>query len=53
MAANYALILKSNSTDIVFKIEATSLPEAKAKFIAMKQMSEEEFNKIFIVLKTK
>ncbi len=49
----YALCIKSKPAEVIFKIAANSLEEAKQKFIAMKQMSEEDFNKIFMVIKLK
>ncbi len=51
----YAMSLKEskNSNGIVFKTNARSLDEAKEYFRKLKQMSKEDFNKLFIVTKTK
>ena len=51
----YAMSLKEskNSNGIVFKTNANSLEEAKEYFRKLKQLSKEEFNKLFIVLETK
>ena len=38
---------------IVFKIKAISLEEAKEHFRKLKQMSKEDFNKLFIVSEIK
>ena len=53
--AVYAMSLKKaeNSNGIVFKTNANSLEEAKEYFRKLKQLSKEEFNKLFIVLETK
>ena len=48
----YAMSIK-NGSDIVFKIKATSLEEAKEHFRKLKQMSKEDFNELFIVTETK
>tara|TARA_R110002153_G_scaffold219177_1_gene371602 strand:- start:221 stop:385 length:165 start_codon:yes stop_codon:yes gene_type:complete len=45
----YVLCIKSNPAHNIFRIKADSYEEAIKKFIAMKQMSEKEFNKLFIV----
>ena len=42
-----------NSNGIVFKTNASSLEEAKEYFRRLKQMSEKDFDKIFIVSETK
>jgi len=42
-----------NSNGIVFKTNANSLEEAKEYFRKLKQLSKEEFNKLFVVLETK
>ena len=47
----YAMSIKNG--DIVFKIKAISLEEAIEHFRKLKQMSKEDFNKLFIVSKTK
>ena len=51
----YAMALKESkdSNGIVFKTSAPSLGEAKEYFRKLKQMSKEDFNKLFIVTKTK
>lgn len=53
--AVYAMSLKEtkNSNGIVFKTNANSLEEAKEYFRKLKQLSKEEFNKLFVVLETK
>ena len=53
--AVYIMSLKEskNSNGIVFKTNANSLEEAKEYFRKLKQLSNEEFNKLFIVLETK
>ena len=53
--AVYALSFKEskNSNGIVFKTNASSLEEATEYFRKLKQMSKENFNKLFIVLETK
>ena len=53
--ATYAMSLKKtqDSNAIVFKTNANSLEEAKEYFRKLKQLSKEEFNKLFIVLETK
>ena len=50
---SYALCIKAKPSEIIFKINASSLDEARKKFIGMKQMAETEFNKIFIVVEMK
>ena len=53
--AVYAMSLKEskNSNGIVFKTNANSLEEAMEYFRRLKQMSKENFNKLFIVSPTK
>ena len=46
--AEYAMSIK-NGNGLVFKIKSNSLEEAKENFRQLKQMSKEEFNKIFII----
>ena len=48
----YAMSIKEGN-GLVFKTNATSLEEAKEYFRKLKQLSKEEFNKLFIVLETK
>ena len=47
----YVMSLKEskNSNGIVFKTNANSLEEAYEYFRQLKQMSKEEFNKLFLV----
>ena len=45
--------IKTGKNDIVFKTQSNSLEEAKEYFRKLKQMSEENFNKIFVVTETK
>ena len=51
----YAMALKksNDSNGIVFKTSALSLEEAKEYFRKLKQMSKEDFNKLFIVTEAK
>ena len=51
--AVYAMSLKEskNSNGIVFKTNANSLEEAKEYFRKLKQLSKENFDKLFIVSK--
>ena len=51
----YAMALKKSkdSNGIVFKTSALSLEEAKEYFRKLKQMSKEDFNKLFIVTEAK
>tara|TARA_R100001460_G_scaffold42194_1_gene78212 strand:+ start:33 stop:206 length:174 start_codon:yes stop_codon:yes gene_type:complete len=51
----YAMALKESkdSNGIVFKTSAPSLEAAKEYFRRLKQMSKEDFNKIFIVTESK
>ena len=44
-----ALIESKDSNGIVFKTNASSLEEAKEYFRKLKQMSKENFNKLFVV----
>jgi len=50
--ANYTMALK-NSNGIIFKTNANSLEEAKEYFRKLKQLSKENFNKLFIVSEIK
>ena len=51
----YVMSLKEskNSNGIVFKTKAYSLEEAIEYFRKLKQMPKEDFNRLFIVSKTK
>jgi|TARA_B100001094_G_scaffold283773_1_gene296759 hypothetical protein len=51
----YAMALKESkdSNGIVFKTSAPSLEEAREYFRRLKQLSKEEFNKLFIVSEIK
>ena len=51
----YAMALKKSKdwNGIVFKTSALSLEEAKEYFRKLKQMSKEDFSKLFIVSETK
>tara|TARA_B100001094_G_scaffold121835_1_gene117606 strand:- start:479 stop:646 length:168 start_codon:yes stop_codon:yes gene_type:complete len=53
--AIYAMSLKEskNSNGIVFKTNSNSLEEAQEYFRRLKQMSKEDFNKLFIVSEIK
>ena len=53
--ANYVMALKKSkdSNGIVFKTNANSLEEAKEYFRKLKQLSKENFNKLFIVSEIK
>ena len=53
--AVYAMALKESkdSNGIVFKTDSPSLGEAKEYFRRLKQMSKEDFNKLFIVTEAK
>jgi len=46
----YALCIRNDVKESVFRIQARSMKEARKKFIHMKQMTEEQFNKLFIVV---
>ena len=48
-----ALKKSKNSNGIIFKINANSLKEAKEYFRNLKQLSKENFNKLFVVLEIK
>ena len=48
----YAMSIKDGN-GLVFKTNATSLEEAKEYFRKLKQLSEKEFNKLFIVTEVK
>ena len=50
--AEYAMSIK-NGNGLVFKTKADSLEEAIEHFRKLKQMSKEDFNKIFIVTEIK
>jgi len=50
--AEYAMFIKDGN-GLVFKTNANSLEEAKEFFIKLKQMSKEDFNKLFIVTEAK
>ena len=50
--AEYAMSIK-NGNGLVFKLKSNSLEEAKENFRTLKQMSKEDFNKIFIVTEVK
>ena len=50
--AEYAMSIK-NGNGLVFKTKADSLEEAKEFFRKLKQMSKEDFNKLFIVSEIK
>ena len=48
----YAMSIK-NGNGLVFKTKANTLEEAKEYFRKLKQMSKEDFNKLFIVTEAK
>ena len=48
----YAMALKDGG-GLVFKTKANSLEEAKEYFRRLKQMSKENFNKLFIITEIK
>ena len=48
----YAMSIKDGN-GLVFKTDANSLEEAKEFFQKLKQMSKEDFNKLFIVTEVK
>ena len=48
----YAMSIK-NGNGLVFKTKANTLEEAKEYFRKLKQMSKEDFNKLFIVTESK
>ena len=51
---NYAMFAKSDlAKDPVFRIQSKSIEAAKEHFRKMKNFSEEEFNKLFIVIEIK
>tara|TARA_Y100001938_G_C7896308_1_gene332296 strand:+ start:24 stop:182 length:159 start_codon:yes stop_codon:yes gene_type:complete len=50
--AEYAMSIK-NGNGLVFKTKAPSLEEAIEFFRKLKQMSKEDFNRLFIVTKVK
>ena len=49
----YGLCIRKSLKEFVFKIQAGSLEEARNQFIRMKQMTEEQFDEIFIVVEVK
>ena len=53
--ATYAMALKKseNSNGIVFKTNSPSLEEAIEYFRRLKQMSKEDFNKLFVITEVK
>ena len=53
--AVYAMSLKNSedSNGIVFKTNSSSLEEAKEYFRKLKQMSKEDFSKLFVVTEIK
>jgi len=50
--AEYAMSIK-NGNGLVFKTKSDSLEEAKEYFRQLKQMSKEEFNKLFVITEVK
>ena len=46
--AEYAILLKGVNT-LVFKAQSNSLEEAKEYFRKLKQMSKEDFNRLFLI----
>ena len=52
---NYVMVVKNANpgANIVFKTRAGSLKEAKEYFRRLKDLPEEEFNKLFIVTEVK
>ena len=50
--ATYAMAIK-NGDGLIFKTEADSLKEVVNFFAKLKQMSKEDFNKLFIVTEIK
>ena len=48
----YIMSIK-NGNGIVFKTKANSLEEAKEYFRKLKQMSKEDFNKLFVITEVK
>ena len=53
--AVYAMALKESkdSNGIVFKTNSHSLEEAKEYFRRLKQMSKEDFKKLFVIIENK
>ena len=49
----YALCIKCNPKEEIFRIKSRSFEDAKKKFIHMKQMNEDQFDKLFIVAEIK
>ena len=50
--AEYAMLIKSGN-GLVFKTKSNSLEEAKEYFRKLKQMSKEDFNKLFVITEIK
>tara|TARA_R110002153_G_scaffold259954_1_gene419769 strand:- start:39 stop:200 length:162 start_codon:yes stop_codon:yes gene_type:complete len=50
--AEYAMLIKSGN-GLVFKTESNSLEEAKIYFRKLKQMTKEDFDKLFIITEIK
>ena len=50
--SEYSMSIK-NGNGLVFKTKSNSLEEAIEFFIKLKQMSKEDFNKIFVVTEVK
>jgi len=50
--AEYAMLIKRGN-GLVFKTKSNSLEEAKEYFRKLKQMSKENFNKLFIITEIK
>ena len=50
--AEYAMSIK-NGNGLVFKTKADSLEQAKEYFRKLKQMSEEDFDRLFVVTEQK
>ena len=48
----YAMLIKSGN-GLVFKTKSNSLEEAKEYFRQLKQMSKENFSKLFVVTEVK
>ena len=48
----YGLAIKS-SLEVFFRVEKKNIHEAKEYFRSLKKLSEEEFNKLFIVIEIK
>jgi hypothetical protein len=50
--ADYAMSIKDGN-GLVFTTKANSLEEAKEYFRKLKQMSKEDFNKLFVITEVK